>query len=84
MATFNLEELYQRVALSMGKTPKEVEEGIAQLIAHAWPLLPEQDKMAISSGAYPTTEQFLAYLVLQAQAALEQPAAAPEEREDLC
>ena len=83
MVNFNLEELYRRVALSMGKTPEEVEEGIEDLIRHSWPLLSQQDKMAISSGQYPSTKQFLSYLILQTQQMLEDQSPPSEnEKED--
>lgn len=71
MFDLNLDELYRRVARNMGKSPSEVKEGIAELIRHAWPLLSEADKLSLSGGEYPTAEQFLSFLVIQTQEALD-------------
>lgn len=73
------QELYSRLAQSMGKTLEEVEQSMDQLICHIWPLLAQEDKDAMSAGQYPTKEQFLSYLTAQTQAALEHTSAMQEE-----
>ena len=73
------QELYSRLAQSMGKTLEEVEQSMDQLICHIWPLLAQEDKDAMSAGQYPTKEQFLSYLTAQTQAALERTSAIQEE-----
>ena len=75
------QELYSRLAQSMGKTLEEVEQGMEQLICHIWPMLAQEDKDAMSAGQYPTKEQFLSYLTAQTQAALERTSAMQEEEE---
>ena len=73
------QELYARLAKSMGKTLEEVEQSMEQLICHIWPMLAQEDKDAMSAGQYPTKEQFLSYLTAQTQAALERTSAMQEE-----
>lgn len=75
------QEVYSRLAQSMGKTLEEVEQSMEQLICHIWPMLAQEDKDAMSAGQYPTKEQFLSYLTAQTQAALERTSAMQEEEE---
>ncbi len=77
MFDLNLDELYCRVARNMGQSLEEVKEGIAELISHSWPLLSEKDKLSLSGGNYPSAEQFLSFLVIKAQEALDDCAPRP-------
>ena len=75
------QELYSRLAQSMGKTLEEVEQSMDQLICHIWPLLTQEDKDAMSAGQYPTKEQFISYLTWQTQIALERTGTTKKEGE---